>query len=190
LLGNAGGTFSVNKFSNDLRAQGIPVAKDTLHAYLAHLEDAFLVGAIAIDADSERRRMVNPRKAYPVDPGLIPVFDRSGKANVGHALETVVALELERRGAEITYVRTDFGHEVDFLARYPDGRKHLIQVCSDLDSPAAREREVQGLLESSKKYRAAELHIVVLNSDVAPSLPQNIHFQPASIWLLDANEST
>jgi hypothetical protein len=34
---------------------------------------------------------------------------------------------------------------------------------------------VQGLLESSKKYRAAELHIGVLNSDVAPSLPQNIH---------------
>lgn len=35
LLGNAGGTFSVNKFSNDLRSQRIPVAKDTLHAYLA-----------------------------------------------------------------------------------------------------------------------------------------------------------
>jgi len=34
--------------------------------------------------------MVNPRKAYPVDPGLIPVFERSGRAHLGHALETVV----------------------------------------------------------------------------------------------------
>ncbi len=25
---------------------------------------------------SERQRMVNPRKAYPIDPGLIPVWSR------------------------------------------------------------------------------------------------------------------
>ena len=41
--------------------------------------------------------MVNPRKAYPIDMGLIPVFDPTGRANLGHALETAVLLELERR---------------------------------------------------------------------------------------------
>ena len=101
------------------------MAKDTLHAYLLHLEDAFLIRTIPIATDSERRRMVNPRKVYPIDPGLIPVFDRSGKANWGHALETVVALELLRRGAEIAYVRTARDQEVDFLARYPDGTQKL-----------------------------------------------------------------
>ena len=30
LLGNAAGSFSVNKFHGDLKSQGIPVAKDTL----------------------------------------------------------------------------------------------------------------------------------------------------------------
>ena len=35
----------------------------------------------------------------PADTGLIPVFDRSGKLNVGHALEVVVFHELQRRGA-------------------------------------------------------------------------------------------
>lgn len=43
----------------------------------------------------------NARKAYPIAPGLIPVFDRSGGANLGHALETAIALQLNRRGAEI-----------------------------------------------------------------------------------------
>jgi hypothetical protein len=62
LLGTAGGPFSLNKFYNDLRGQGIPVAKDTLHAYLSHLEDAFLIRTIGIATESERRRMVNPRK--------------------------------------------------------------------------------------------------------------------------------
>lgn len=44
--------------------------------------------------------MVNPRKAYPIDMGLIPVFDSTGRANEGHALETAVLLELQRRGAQ------------------------------------------------------------------------------------------
>jgi predicted AAA+ superfamily ATPase len=183
LLGNAGGAFSVNKFLNDLRAQGVPVAKDTLHAYLAHLEDAFLIRTVAIAADSERRRMVNPRKAYPIDPGLIPVFDRSGKANLGHALETAVALELERRGADRAYVRTDSGGEVDFLARYSDGRQELIQACADLDSPATREREIHALLEARQEYPKVGLHIVAINTDAVRGLPKGITLHPASAWL-------
>ena len=84
--------------------------------------------------------MANPRKAYPIDPGLIAIFDRSGRANVGHALETAVALELDRRGAEKAYVRTKDGHEVDFLARFVDGRQELIQVCVNLEDPETCER--------------------------------------------------
>ena len=185
LLGTAGGSFSLNKFYNDLRGQGIHVAKDTLHAYLSHLEDSFLIRTIGIAAESERRRRVNPRKAYPVDPGLIPVFDRSGKANLGHALETAIALELERRGAEITYVRTDGGHEVDFLARYPEGRQELIQVCANLDSDASREREIRSLIEAYREYPRATLHVIVLNVSAVPDMPSGITVRAASAWLLE-----
>ena len=164
LLGNAAGTFSVQRFYGDLRSQGIPVAKDTLHAYVGHLEDAFLIRTLPVAADSERRRMVNPRKVYPVDPGLIPVFDRVGRDNTGHALETVVALELERRGAEAAYVRTREGFEVDFLARFPDGAEQLIQVCADLDTADTRDREVRGLLAAAGEHPRATLHLVALTA--------------------------
>ena len=184
LLGSAGGAFSVHKFYNDLRAQGVPVAKDTLHAYLSHLEDAFVIRTVPIAAASERRRMVNPRKAYPVDPGLIPVFDRSGKANLGHALETVVALELERRGAELAYVRTADDREVDFLARYPDGSQQLMQVCADLDAPATREREVQGLLDAAREHPRARLQIVAMNTETVSGVPPTIAVHAAADWLL------
>ena len=184
LLGNAGGSFSVNKFHNDLRGQGIPVAKDTLHAYLAHLEDAFLIRALSVAAESERRRMVNPRKVYPIDPGLIPVFDRSGKANVGHALETCVLLELERRGAEVAYVRTVGGFEVDFLARYPDGQEDLIQVCADLDTAATREREARALLQAADEYKRASLRLITLQAETARDLPKAVTVHSAVAWLL------
>lgn len=67
---------SISKFHGDLRSQGVPVAKDTLHQYLAHLEDALLLRTVSVAGGSERRRMVNPRKVYPIDPGLIPVYDQ------------------------------------------------------------------------------------------------------------------
>ncbi|MCC6212397.1 MAG: ATP-binding protein [Burkholderiales bacterium] len=187
LLGNAAGSFSVNRFHGDLKSQGIAVAKDTLHSYLGYLEDAFLVRMVSIAADSERRRMVNPRKVYPIDPGLIPLFDRAAKANLGHALETCVLLELDRRGAETGYVRTAHGHEVDFLARYPAGKEELIQVCASLDDPATRERETRALLEAARQYPRAGLHLVSLDIPAAHDIPAKITVHAACDWLLQGN---
>lgn len=135
LLGNPCGLFSVEKFYKDLKSQGIAIARDTVHQLVGDLEDCFLVRTCWVEASSERRRMVNPRKAYPVDMGLIPVFDRTGRANRGHALETAVRIELERRRMGVTYVRTRDGYEVDFLVRRAGERPRLIQVCAELDDP-------------------------------------------------------
>ena len=191
LLSNAGGTFSVAKFYSDLRSQGIPVAKDTLHAYLAHLEDAFLVRSVPIATDSERRRMVNPRKAYPIDPGFIPVFDRSGKTNLGHALETAVVLELDRRGADVAYVRSHndargSNWEVDFLARNPDGRQQLVQVCTDLHDPSTRAREIRALECAVNEYPKASRIIITLASEWVRDRPAGIQILPAADWFLNA----
>lgn len=186
LLGNPAGAFSVNKFHGDLRSQGIPGAKDTLHAFLGYLEDAFVVRTVSLASRSERRRMVNPRKAYPVDPGLIPVFDRSGEANLGHALETCVLLELERRGAEMAYVRTAGGLEVDFLARYPDGRRELIQVCANLDDPETQGRETQALVQAAAEHPSAGRHVIVLDTPTAFELPRGVELHWAAAWLLEA----
>jgi predicted AAA+ superfamily ATPase len=184
LLGNAAGFFSVNKFHRDIKSQGFAIGKDTLHEYLAYLEDAFLIRTIALAADSERRRMVNPRKVYPIDPGLIPVFDRSGRANLGHALETCVLLALERRGGEIAYVRTERGFEVDFLVTPPGGREELIQVCTDLEDRATRERETRALLDAAQEHPRASLQIITLHPGPASDLPKGVTVHRAADWLL------
>lgn len=189
LLGNAAGSFSVNKFYNVMRSQGLHVSKDTLHTYLGFLQDAFMIRTIEVAAASERGRMVNPRKVYPIDPGLILIFDLSGRANLGHALETVVFLELERRGAEIAYVRTEKGLEVDFLARYPDGRQELIQACLELSASDVREREVRALFEASAEHPQATLHLITLESLLGLSLPPSVNVHLASSWLLEKHPS-
>jgi predicted AAA+ superfamily ATPase len=184
LLGNAAGTFSINKFHADLKSRGVAVGKDTLHSYLAHLEDAFLLCSLDVATDSERRRQVNPRKVYPVDTGLTSVFDRSGKTNVGHALETAVLHELHRRGAQTNYVRTPDGLEVDFYARHLSGVETLIQVCADLDHPDTLAREVRALQDAAQTWPRATLQLITLTRPKTGVLPPSIQMHLASDWLL------
>ncbi len=185
LLGNAASPFSVEKFHRSLKSQGIAIGRDTLHELLAHLQDCFLVRTVWMESASERQRMVNPRKMYPVDPGLIPVFDRTGRANVGHALETTVLIELERRRAEVTYVHTTGGHEVDFLARYPDGRMELIQVCADASGGETAARELRALAEAHQGYpQAHALLLTATQAGLPSSVPAGVTAEPAWVWIL------
>jgi predicted AAA+ superfamily ATPase len=165
--------------------RSVAVAKDTLHQQLAHLEDAFLLCSIDLATDSERRRQVNPRKVYPVDTGLIALFDRSGKANVGHALETAVLHELQRRGARVNYVHTEGGFEVDFLARGVDGEQTLIQVCAELDNPATLAREVHALQDAARSWPQAALQLITLSAPPpAGAVPAGVALHLAADWLL------
>lgn len=185
LLGNAAGAFSVERFYGTLKSQGIAVSRDTVHQLLAHLEDCFLVRTVWMEADSERQRMVNPRKVYPVDQGLIPLFDRTGRANTGHALETAVLIELERRRCEVTYVRTSDGYEVDFLARAPDGSEHLIQVCADASDDRTAGRELRALREAARRWPKARRWLLTLTHDRMPANPpEDVTCVPAYQWLL------
>jgi uncharacterized protein len=185
LLGNAAGLFSVEKFYAALKSQGVAISKDTVHQLLAHLEDCFLVRTVWMESISERQRMVNPRKCYPVDPGLIPVFDRSGRGSVGHVLETAVLIELERRRHTVTYVRTRGGFEVDFLARGPQGESELIQVCADASDPATAGRELRALIEAGEAHRGARRLLLTLTRDGAPAdAPPEVTVQPAYEWML------
>ena len=185
LLANAGAMFSVEKFHRSLRSQGIAIARDTVHQHLSCLEDSFLVRTVWMEAASVRQRMVNPRKAYPIDSGLINVYDRTGRANTGHALETAVLIELERRGSEVTYVRTPEGFEVDFLARHLDGTTELIQVCADATDAETGARELRALAAAGQAFPVAEQSLLTLDYRGLPAgAPVGVRVQPAYEWIL------
>ena len=183
-LRNPAGSFSAHRLYLDLKAQGHGIAKDGVHEMLGHLFDAFLLSAAPIATESERRRNSNPRKIYPADQGLIGAFDTERRANVGHALETVVAIELERRRAEIGYVRTAAGFEVDFLARGRTGNEELIQVCADPSDPGTKERELRALIEASAEHPRAKKVLLVLTRDQVFPEDYGIEIKPVYEWLL------
>ena len=192
LLASPAGTFSVHKFSSDLRSQGVAVGKNALHEMLSWLEDSFLIRLVPIEATSERKRQVNPRKVYPIDSGLIAAFDRSGQPNTGHALETAVMIELERRSCSVGYVRTKAGHEVDFLATDPEGKKTYVQVCSDLSKAEVRQRELRPLAEMlSSQSKSKFLLVTMTTTDVSicqKEAPAGVTVKPAWEWFLESGK--
>jgi predicted AAA+ superfamily ATPase len=185
LLGNPCAPFSIQKFYGTLKSQGLAVSKDSLHAFLAHFEDAFLIRTTSLHTASERQRMVNPRKAYPIDPGLIPIYERTGRANTGHALEDAVFIELLRRGCEVGYVRTPQGNDVDFHATDPTGRTHLVQVCANAADSATLHRETRALTDAHRILPDAGLLLILLDP-LPPGtvIPAPIRILPAIQWFL------
>ena len=184
-LRNPASSMSVHRLFLDLKAQGHAVSKDSVHALLGHLVDAYLLQAVPLHTASERQRNSNPRKIYPADPGLIHAFDASGRANTGHALETAVFNELQRRGAEVAYVKTAEGFEVDFLAAYRDGQRELLQVCADPSTADAREREIRALADAVKTQSKLPAALLVLTQEQAIALAgSGLRVMPAYEWML------
>ena len=186
LLASPGGRFSVSKLFNDLKSQGMRVGKDTLYEYLAFLEDSFLLFTIAVASPSARVRQVNPRKSYPVDPGLSAAVSFRASADVGHLLETAVYLELRRRGRSLAYVATRSGYEVDFLAEDLRGTRELVQVCAILDDPPTRQRELRALEEGIRETACERATLVTLREEsVAEVAGRPVRIVPAWRWLLE-----
>ncbi len=184
LLSNPSAVFSVNRFYNDLRSQGISVSKDTLHTLLGYLEDAFLIRTVPYFAYSEAQQRVHPRKVYPIDTGFIPFYTAPRPFPVGHALETCVLIELLRRKHEVFYLRTASGYEVDFATVCSDGEQHLYQVCADLSDPTTHAREARALLEAGAQFSSQSLHIISLTTAPPPEAHPQVQYHNAAAWLL------
>ena len=184
-LRNPAGLLSAHALYRDLKSQGYAVSKDTVHALLGYLMDAFLLSLVPLATDSERRRNANPRKVYPADPGLIHAFDASGRANVGRALETAVLNALACQGAEVGYVKTEEGFEVDFLARIPGEPERLIQVCADPTPPEVLQRELRALASAAQVHPRAERILIVSTRDQAARVDAaGVRVFAAHEWLL------
>lgn len=185
-LRNPAASMSVHRLFLDLKAQGYAVSKDSVHALLAHLVDSYLIATVSLHTASERQRNSNPRKVYPADPGLVHAFDLQGRSNIGHALEIAVFNQLQRRGAEAEYFRTQEGYEVDFHAHDRVRGPSLLQVCADPASEQTRTREFRALGSALAEIPKVPGVLLVLTQEQAMALSgESFQVLPAYEWLLD-----
>lgn len=151
LLKNVSSLFSINKFYKDIKSQGHKAGKDTLHSYLAYLEDAFLVFTVPIFTESLRRMQTNPKKVYAIDNGLVAANTFNLSENLGKFLENQVYLDLRRQGKKIFYHQTSDGYEIDFITQDSQGKYEMIQVVWETDDAQTLQREERALRQAEKE---------------------------------------
>jgi hypothetical protein len=141
LVSNVGNLVTANRLKNLFEVG----SSNTITEHLSHLEDCYLFHLIPKFSYSLRKQMVNPRKVYAVDTGMISVNSGSFTDDDGRKLENLVYLHLRRRYREIYYF-SEKG-ECDFVV-FANGRAlEAVQVCFDLN-PDNLDREVNGLMEA------------------------------------------
>jgi len=175
--------FSINKFYNTLRSQGIACTKNNLYGYLDHLSDAFFIYQARLCSRSESKRRANPRKVYAADHGLLSAMSLQTAEGRGALLENLVYMHLRRQGHHPEYYLTESGAEVDFAVRPSDvSRLELLQVCWDIRNEETWERERRALTEAMEELRVERGTVVTwLDEDTSD---ERIVVQPAWKWLL------
>ncbi len=175
--------FSVNKFYNSLKSQGIACTKNSLYDYINHLTDTFLFYQVPIHRRSERSRRVNPKKIYVIDPGLLEAMSLRMMGDRGALLENLVYMHFRRLGLAPEYYVTKKGAEVDFVLAAKDRDEYrLIQVCWDIHDPDTQKREVGALLSAMDELGLKCGTIVTwLDEDVSD---KRIEIVPVWKWLL------
>jgi len=161
----------------------------TARNYLNFLEHAFLLSGICKYSPKSRIRMA-PEKVYAIDVALMGrrknAFDG---ANRGHRLETVVLLELQRRGAlsglEVKYLKERSG-ECDFLVCYGNRVIQAVQVSYDLAAAKTRKREIKGLLLAAKLTGCTDLLLLTDHErDDVVQAGRSIRVRPVYQWCLE-----
>jgi predicted AAA+ superfamily ATPase len=89
----------------------------------------------------------------------------------------------------VRYLSTESGHEIDFVAEYPEGALDVIQVSADLSDPSTREREYRALSESVSTWPEARFFLISLSEEGTVKLGNvTVNVKPAWKWLLDRVE--
>jgi predicted AAA+ superfamily ATPase len=175
--------FSVNKFYNSLKSQGVACTKNNLYGYMDHLTDTFLFYQVPLHSRSEKARRVNPKKVYVIDPGLLEAMSPYITDDRGALLENLVFMHLRRQGLAPEYYVTKKGAEVDFVLAAEDrSERRLIQVCWDIHDPVTQKREVSALLSAMQELGVSRGTIVTwLDEDMSD---KRLDIVPAWKWLL------
>ena len=190
LLNSPAALFSINKFYNDLKSQGVTCGKNTLHEFFEYLTDAYLIYPVSIYSRSERAKQVNGKKIYIIDSGLIYAYKNHSGSDLGQVLENFVYMQLRRKEQQIDYYRTKSGYEVDFITTARDGRQSLYQVSYNMDVPKTREREIRALEEAMIETGLDNGNIITLqDEETIESTHGIIKIVPAWLWCLQYEDN-
>jgi predicted AAA+ superfamily ATPase len=160
LLSNSGIVQSITKIKNHFQ-----ISYDMARNYVEYLCKAYMLFEIPKFDYSLRKQNVNDKKYYSIDLGLSNILRVPDLQHRGSDLETVVFLELLRRGHKVYYYKTLNGWECDFLIEKERKIEALIQVCLSLEDEKTKKRELRPFAKSIEELGLHDVQCIVISED-------------------------
>ncbi len=177
LMANAGNRISASRLRQPLSIG----ATSTVLNWFSYLEQSYLFHFLPKFSYSSKAQLVNPRKVYAVDTGMLHALSVSKTEDSGRKLENLIFLHLRKKYRELYYF--DDKGECDFVA-YSRGQVfELVQVCYELTAENL-DREISGLLSALKFFKMKTGKIITLSdSDIFEKDGYEIKVIPAHEYL-------
>lgn len=145
LFSNAGNRITATKLKQPL---GVG-ATSTILNWFSHLEMSYMVFFLPCFSHSYKAQLINPRKVYAIDTGMLGRVTSKPDRDPGHRLENMVYLHLRRCHRELFYF--DQEGECDFVVMKNNTPFAAIQVTHEL-TPDNQDREINGLLKAMEFF--------------------------------------
>ena len=186
LVANFSSEMTFNKLKNVLGLKSAHTVKN----YFEYFESAFLFFKLERFSFKLKEQIIAPKKIYVIDTGLINAVGFQVGKNDGRFIENIVAIELMRKKSEnplidVFYWKDYKQNEVDFVIKGREKIMQLIQVCYNIDSYGAKERELKALLAASKEFRCKNLLVITWDFEAEEKFNgMRIIYIPLWKWLL------
>jgi uncharacterized protein len=179
LMANSGALQSITKLKNSFQ-----MSHDMASDYVEYLQKAYMIFELRKFDYSLKKQAANLRKYYTIDLGLSNILRVAGLGTMGADMETIVFLELQRRGYETYYYKTSNDLEIDFVVVKDGVVVELIQVASTLQDEKTIKRELAPFQKSIVELKLANVKCTLLCDE--PS--QGISFEGQSVQRMNIKE--
>lgn len=175
--------------TTDLANQFHFKSEHTAKNYVDYLKQAYLLIGIQKYSQKSKLRTIQ-EKVYAVDVAMMDQRENAfAGVNLGHRLETIVAVHLIRRckmeGRDVYYLNDRSG-ECDFVVCKGNNVEQCIQVSYDISAYRTRKREINGLLLAAKQTKCDNL--LLLTDHESKEIQQDgykIKVKPVYEWSLE-----
>ncbi|MEA3379008.1 MAG: ATP-binding protein [Nanoarchaeota archaeon] len=179
LLSNISKKISYNNLKNLLEFSNTSKVKN----YVDFLSEAYIFFTINKYDASLKKQIVNNRKIYAIDTGIINTVAFQFSKNKGMLMENMVFLELRRKYKDLYYFEEK--NECDFIIKKGISIIKAIQVTDNLNAENQK-REIGGLLKAMNKFKLKEGLIITSDNEKIIMIDnKKIKIVPLWKWLLD-----
>ena len=173
--------FSVNKLYNELKSKGFSISKDTVYKLTEQICSIYFITSIEKFEPSVIKRELINKKLYLYDNGFASSIQFLNSDDYDKLLENVVFSFLRTKYKSVFFLKNGF--ECDFIV-FPENKKPLLIQVTDKLHRDNFDRELNGLIKSSKRIKNAEMLLLINSKDDNLKIPDDIKVKKVCDWLI------